>query len=60
MNDEALESDRHYTEGAKQYIARSYTHVISDFTTIHIAGENFAEVDQRMYLLRYTNSQNCL
>lgn len=41
MTEEALDSTRHYTEGAKRYIVRSYTHVISDFTTIRIAGEKF-------------------
>jgi hypothetical protein len=39
MTEEAMESNRHYGEGAKQYTGRSYeyTHVISDFKTIHIS-----------------------
>jgi hypothetical protein len=41
MTEEALESNRHYRGEAKQYISRSYIHVISDFTTIHISGEKF-------------------
>jgi hypothetical protein len=41
MTEEALDSNRHYREGAKQYIARSYTHVIADFTVIRISGETF-------------------